>query len=44
VSPEVVAAEIVEHGGTVVHQETGTGLAVYKHEDPLVCRLVATWG
>jgi SAM-dependent methyltransferase len=44
VSPEVVAAEIVQHGGTVVHQEVGTGLAVYKHEDPLVCRLVASWG
>jgi SAM-dependent methyltransferase len=43
VAPEVVAAEIEDHGGTVEHHEVATGLAVYKHEDPLVCRLVASW-
>jgi SAM-dependent methyltransferase len=43
VAPEVVVAEIEEHGGTLEHQEVGTGLAVYKHEDPRVCRLAASW-
>jgi SAM-dependent methyltransferase len=43
VSPEVVAEEIEEHGGRVEHNEVGHGLAVYKHEDPPVCRLVAAW-
>ena len=44
VAPEVVAAEIKAKGGRVEHQEVGTGLAVYKEEDPLVCRMVAAWG
>jgi SAM-dependent methyltransferase len=43
VPPEVVAAEIAAEGGRVEHQQVGTGLAVYKHEDPPVCRLVAAW-
>lgn len=43
VRPEVVAAEIESCGGTVEHQEVGTGLAVFKNEDPPVCRLVAAW-
>jgi SAM-dependent methyltransferase len=44
VAPEVVREEIEAHGGQVQHCEVGTGLAVYKHEDPPVCRLVASWG
>ncbi|HEX6248967.1 MAG TPA: methyltransferase domain-containing protein [Nocardioidaceae bacterium] len=43
VSPDVVIGEIEAHGGRVEHHEVGTGLAVYKDEDPLVCRIVATW-
>lgn len=43
VAPEVVAEEIEATGGRVEHQHVGTGLAVYKHEDPPVCRLVAAW-
>ena len=31
------------HGAVVDHLEVGTGLAVYKTEDPSVCRLVASW-
>ena len=41
--PAAVAAEIEAHGGRVVHQEAGTGLAPFKTEDPHVCRIVATW-
>jgi SAM-dependent methyltransferase len=41
--PEVVIAEIEARGGHIEHQEAGHGLAVYKNEDPHVCRLVATW-
>ncbi len=41
--PEVVVAEIEARGGHIEHQEAGHGLAVYKNEDPHVCRLVATW-
>jgi SAM-dependent methyltransferase len=43
VPAEAVAAELVEHGALVEHREVATGLAVYKHEDPLVCRLAASW-
>lgn len=43
VAPEVVAEEIEAHGGRIEHQQVGTGLAVYKHEDPPVCRMVAAW-
>jgi cyclopropane fatty-acyl-phospholipid synthase-like methyltransferase len=42
-SPDLVASEIVERGGTVSHLEAGHGLAVYKTEDPHVARLVAHW-
>ena len=38
-----VAAEIDESGGHVEYQEEGHGMAVYKNEDPYVCRMVATW-
>ncbi|OLF17320.1 class I SAM-dependent methyltransferase [Actinophytocola xanthii] len=41
--PEVVVAEIEARGGQIEHREAGYGLAVYKNEDPHVCRLVATW-
>jgi hypothetical protein len=43
VSPEVVMEEIARNGGRIEHHEVSTGLAVYKDEDPLVCRIVATW-
>jgi SAM-dependent methyltransferase len=42
-APDAVVAEIEAHGGRIEHRETGHGLAVYKNEDPHVCRLVATW-
>jgi SAM-dependent methyltransferase len=41
--PDTVMAEIEAWGGQLEHRETGHGLARYKHEDPHVCRLVATW-
>jgi SAM-dependent methyltransferase len=41
--PDVVVAEIEERGGRIEHREAGYGLAVYKNEDPHICRLVATW-
>jgi len=41
--PAAVVAEIEAHGGRVVHQEAGTGLAPFRTEDPHVCRIVATW-
>ncbi|HEV7651532.1 MAG TPA: methyltransferase domain-containing protein [Actinophytocola sp.] len=41
--PDAVVAEIEAGDGRIEHSETGHGLAVYKNEDPHVCRLVATW-
>lgn len=41
--PDAVIAEIEASGGQIEHCEAGHGLAVYKQEDPHVCRLVATW-
>jgi hypothetical protein len=41
--PADVVGELEERGGTIVHSETGHGLAVYKTEDPHVARIVATW-
>lgn len=38
-----VVDEIEASGGRVEHREEGHGLAVYKDEDPHVCRLVASW-
>jgi SAM-dependent methyltransferase len=38
-----VVAEIESWGGAIEHREEGYGYAVYKDEDPHVCRLVATW-
>jgi SAM-dependent methyltransferase len=43
VSPAQVAAEIARYGGHVEFQHEGYGLAVYKNEDPLVCRMVISW-
>jgi SAM-dependent methyltransferase len=40
---DVVVAEIESWGGQVEHRADGYGMAVYKNEDPHVCRLVATW-
>lgn len=40
---DVVAAEIESWGGQIEHRDEGFGMAVYKNEDPHVCRLVATW-
>lgn len=42
-SGDAVVAEIEEWGGRVTYREEGHGLAVYKDEDPHVCRVVATW-
>jgi SAM-dependent methyltransferase len=41
--PDVVVAEIEAAGGLIEHREAAHGLAVYKNEDPHVCRLVASW-
>ncbi len=43
VAPAVVESEIEVEGGKILSQEVGTGLAVYKTEDPPVCRIVAEW-
>ncbi|WP_157361719.1 class I SAM-dependent methyltransferase [Haloechinothrix halophila] len=40
---DVVVDEIESRGGHVEHREEGHGLAVYKDEDPHVCRLVVRW-
>lgn len=39
VDPDVVVAELEAIGGRVVRRLEGHGLAVYKNEDPHVCRL-----
>ena len=41
--PERVAAEIADHGGTVVRREVGRGLAPLGEEDPEVCRMIVRW-
>ena len=41
--PEVAVREIEAYGGTVVHQQTGRGLAPLGEEDPHICRLVVRW-
>jgi hypothetical protein len=41
--PELVVSELEDRGATIVHSESGTGLAVYKTEDPHVARIVASW-
>lgn len=42
-SPDLVVEELEGRGGRIEHREVGHGLAVYKHEDPHVCRLVASF-
>jgi hypothetical protein len=42
-SPRRVMAEIESYGGSVVHRETGTGLAPFDKENPKICRLVVRW-
>jgi SAM-dependent methyltransferase len=41
--PSAVVDEIESSGGQIEHREEGHGLAVYRDEDPHVCRLVARW-
>ena len=41
VRPEVVEDELARHGFTVEHSENRHGLAVHRHEDPRVCRMIA---
>jgi SAM-dependent methyltransferase len=41
--PDDVVREIERRGGTVVHRESGRGLAPFEEEDPHVCRIVASW-
>lgn len=41
--PEVVRAQIEAAGGRVLHEEQGTGLARFQDEDPVMCRMVASW-
>jgi hypothetical protein len=43
VEPQTVADELEAAGGVVEHLEEGYGLAVYKNEDPRVCRIVVRW-
>ena len=42
-APATVVAELEERGGRIEHREEGHGLAVYRDEDPHVCRIVASW-
>ncbi|MGH3440018.1 MAG: class I SAM-dependent methyltransferase, partial [Sciscionella sp.] len=42
-NPDIVVEEIEARGGRIESREEGHGMAVYKHEDPHVCRMVATW-
>ncbi|MGH3504755.1 MAG: class I SAM-dependent methyltransferase [Nocardioidaceae bacterium] len=41
VQPEQVMGELESYGFTIEHCENQHGLAVHKHEDPRVCRIVA---
>ena len=41
--PEAVVTALEAAGAAIVHHEEGHGMAVYKDEDPHVCRLVAAW-
>ena len=43
VEPAVVVAELEATGARIEHIEEGFGMAVYKTEDPRVCRIVARW-
>jgi hypothetical protein len=41
--PEKIVAEIERHGGRVVEQVVGRGLAPLGKENPEICRLVVSW-
>lgn len=41
--PDLVVDEVEARGGHVEHREEDHGLAVYRDEDPHVCRLVVGW-
>lgn len=41
--PSVVIDELEARGATIVHHESGHGLAVYQTEDPHVARIIARW-
>jgi len=41
--PDKLCREIETAGGQVVDRSEGTGLAVYKNEDPDICRLTVVW-
>ena len=41
--PSRVVAEIERYGGSVVHSETGVGLAPFESENPRICRLIVRW-
>lgn len=42
-NPDAVVDEIESRGGHVEHREESHGLAIYKDEDPHVCRIVVRW-
>ena len=42
-SPDVVAAEASAHGAVVASRVEARGLAPFKNEDPLVCRMTLEW-
>lgn len=42
-SPDTVVDEIESRGGHIEYREEDHGLAVYKNEDPHVCRIVVRW-
>lgn len=41
--PAEIVAEIERHGGRVVEEQVGRGLAPLGSEDPVTCRLVVSW-
>jgi hypothetical protein len=43
VDPDAAVREIEQHGGTVVHRETGRDRAPLGNENPHICRLVVRW-
>ena len=43
VEPRRVRAMVEAAGGRVLEEVTGTGLAPFESEDPVICRMVATW-
>lgn len=43
VEPDLVVREIEQRNGRVEYRTEGQGMALYGHEDPQVCRLVASW-